>query len=87
MRHADATLEVWFRRARKRSAGVLRHRIADLQVGLKKLSAGLETIERDHKVTLSNETEPDPKVTPTKRRVRPATARKPSPRRKQKKAA
>jgi hypothetical protein len=86
LRHADATLEVWFRRAKKRSASVLRHRIDDLQVGLKKLSAGLETLERDQKVTLSNQPETEQKVTP-RRRTRPAAPRKTSAPRKRKKAA
>jgi hypothetical protein len=99
LRHADATLEDWFRQGRKttrkasvdlvrllrrskrRSAGVLRHRIDDLQVGLKRLSGGLEQLERDGKAA------------PKKRRARPAAAgksaassRAASPR-KQKKAA
>jgi hypothetical protein len=99
LRHADATLEDWFRRGRKttrkasvdlarflvrstrQSAGVLRHRVDRLQVGLKRLSAGLELLERDGNAA------------PTKRRARPAVARKSastskaaSPR-KQKKAA
>jgi hypothetical protein len=80
LRHADATLEDWFRQSRKttraasvvlvrllrrskrQSAGVLRHKVDDLQVGLKRLSAGLEQLERDGKAA------------PKKRRARPATA-------------
>ena len=99
LRHADATLEDWFRQGRKttrkasvdlvrllrrskrRSAGVLRHRVDDLQVGLKRLSAGLEQLERDGKAA------------PKKRRARAAVAGKSAPSsraaspRKQKKAA
>jgi len=88
LRRADVAFEKWFRRARKRSAGVLRHRVADLQAGLKKLSVGLEQLERDHKVTLpARQTEPEPAAVPSKRRPRPATARKASSARKPKKAA
>jgi hypothetical protein len=82
LRHADATLEDWFRRGRKttrkasvdlarfllrskrQSAGVLRHRVDRLQVGLKQLSAGLQQLERDGKAA------------PKKRRARPAVTRK-----------
>jgi hypothetical protein len=82
LRQADASFEKWFRRTKKQSAGVLRHRVDDLQTALKKLSEGLKQLERDHKVTLA----PDPKVAPSKRRTRPTVARKPSSR-KPKKAA
>jgi hypothetical protein len=75
LRHADATLERWFRRAKKRGAGALRHQVDNLQAGLKKLSAGLERVEGD------------PKPAPSKRATRPAIARKPSAPRKQKKVA
>jgi len=88
LRRADVALEKWFRRARKQSAGVLRHRVDDLQAGLKKLSAGLEQLERDHKVTLpTKQTQPEPAAVPSKRRPRPATARKAAASRKPKKAA
>jgi hypothetical protein len=59
-----------------------------LQAGLKKLSAGLERLERDHKVTLPTKpTELEPAAVPSKRRPRVATARKASSTRKPKKAA
>ena len=87
LRQADANLEKWFRRAKKRSAGILRHRVDDLQVGLKKVSAGLEQAERERAVTPSEQPEREQKVTPSKRRARPAAARKPSAPRKHKKAA
>jgi hypothetical protein len=83
LRQADASFEKWFRRTKKRSAGVLRHRVDDLQTALKKLSEGLKQLERDHKVTLA----PDRKVVPGKRRTRPTVARKPAASRKPKKAA
>jgi len=75
LRHADATFEIWFRRARKRSAGVLRQRVDGLQAGLKKLSTGLEHLERDREAA------------PVKRRTRAVNPRKTSSRRKQKNAA
>jgi hypothetical protein len=50
LRRADATLETWFRRARKRGAGVLRQRVDGLQAGLTKLSARLGHLERDREV-------------------------------------
>ncbi len=83
LRQADASFEKWFRRTKKQSAGVLRHRVDDLQTALKKLSEGLKHLERDHKVTMAQ----GPKVAPTKRRTPPAVARKPAARRKPKKAA
>jgi hypothetical protein len=87
LRDADAALEKWFRGAKMRSAGVLRHRVDDLQAGLKKLSAGLEHVEKERAATPSVEAEADHKATPRKRRARPAIARKPSAARKHKKAA
>lgn len=92
-RHADETLEDWFRqsrittrqasvvfarfldRAKQRGAGALRHQVDDLQVGLKRLSAGLEQLERSHRA-----------VAP-KRSTRPAASRKSAPKRKLTKAA
>src|ERR1700736_6664179 len=75
LRHADATLETWFRRAKKRSALALRQGVDNLQGGLKKLSVRWE------------QSEGEPKPAPIKRRARPAIARKPSAPRKRKKAA
>jgi len=86
LRQADASLEKWFRGAKKRGAGILRHRVDDLQAGLRKLSAGLEQLERERKVTQSEQPAPEKKITPSKRRARPAIARKPAAR-KHKKAA
>jgi hypothetical protein len=83
LRQADASFEKWFRRTKKQSAGVLRDRVEDLQTALKKLSEGLKHLERDHKVTMAQ----DSGVAPTKRRTRPAGARKPAARRKPKNAA
>jgi hypothetical protein len=87
LRQADASLEKWFRGAKKRGAGILRQRVDDLQAGLKKLSSGLEQVERER--AAAPEAKPDqmPKVTVAKRRSRPTVARKPSAVRKRKKAA
>jgi hypothetical protein len=87
LRRADASLEKWFRLAKKRTAGIIRHRVDDLQAGLKKVSAGLEQVEGERAVTLSEQPDREPKVTPSKGRTRPAAARKPSAARKPKKAA
>jgi len=70
VRKADETVEEWLRRG----AGALRQQVDGLQVGLKKLSAGLEQLQRERKATASK-----PR--------RAAVARKPVRARKPKKAA
>jgi hypothetical protein len=87
LRDADARLEKWFRAAKQGSAGILRQRVDDLQAGLKKISTGLEHVEKEHAVIPTPQPEGDHKATPRKRRARPAVARKPSAARKHKKAA
>jgi hypothetical protein len=87
LRDADAAFEKWFRAAKKRGAGVLRHRVDDLQAGLKKLSTGLEHVEKERAVAPTPQPEGERKATPRKRRARPGVARKPSAARKHKKAA
>jgi hypothetical protein len=87
LRDADASLEKWFRSAKKGSAGILRRGVDDLQAGLKKLSVGLEQLQHNRTVKPSAQAEGDLKVAPRKRRTRPAIARKPSAARKHKKAA
>jgi hypothetical protein len=86
-RQADASLEKWVRRAKQRSASILRARVDDLQAGLKKLSTGLEHLEKERPVTPTAQPHREPTVTVSKRRARPALARKPSAVRKRKKAA
>jgi hypothetical protein len=86
LRQADATLEDWFRRAKKRSAGVLRRQVDSLQVGLKKLSAGLGQMEHGPTISAAPTAAPA-KTTPGKRRPRLTIARKPSAARKRKKTA
>jgi hypothetical protein len=87
LRQADASLEKWFFGAKQRGAGILRQRVDDLQAGLKKLSAGLEQVERERAAAPREQPEPSEKVTPRKRRPRPAAAPKPAASRKRKKAA
>jgi len=75
-RQASVVFARFLRRAKKRSAGVLRQRVAGLQGGLKHLSTGLEQLEKDRKPAT------------TKRRERPAATRPAAARtRKPKKAA
>jgi hypothetical protein len=87
LRQADASLEKWFRGAKQRGAGILRHRVDDLQAGLRKLSAGLEQVQRKRGAAPREQPEPSDEVTPRKRRPRPAVGRKPAASRKRKKAA
>jgi hypothetical protein len=87
LRQADASLEKWFRAAKKRAAGIVRQRVDNLQGGLKKLSTGLEQVERERPVAQSEEPAKEKNVAPSKRRARPAVAPKPSASRKRKKAA
>jgi hypothetical protein len=86
LRQADATFEDWFRRAKKRSAGVVRRQVDNLQVGLKKLSAGLGQVEHGPTITAAPKAAPG-KITPARRRPRLTIARKPSGPRKRKKTA
>jgi hypothetical protein len=87
LRQADASLEKWLRAAKTRGAGILRQRVDDLQIGLKKLSAGLEQVEQKRTVMPSEQPDGEQKLPPRKRRARPATARKVAAPRKRKKAA
>ncbi len=87
LRQADASLEKWFRGAKKHGAGILRERVDDLQAGLKKLSTGLEQLQRGRAVAPAEKADRMPKAPTGKRRARPAVAGKPSAARKRKKAA
>jgi hypothetical protein len=86
LRQADATLEKWFRRAKKQSVRLARHQADNLQAGLKKLSARLAQLEREPNAITLAKAAPS-RTVPAKRRPRPAIARKPSSPRKPKKAA
>ncbi len=86
LRQADASLEKWFRGAKQRGAGILRHKVDDLQAGLKKLSAGLSQVERERAAAPKEEPVRSENATPRKRQPRPA-AHKPAASRKHKKAA
>ena len=80
-RKASVGFSAFLHRAKRQSAGALRHQLDDLQTGLKKLSARLDPVE--HEATAA----------PKKRRARPAPApraassRKAAATRKRKKAA
>ena len=87
LRQADASLEKWFRAAKTRGAGILRERVDDLQAGLKKLSTGLEQLQRERTVAPAEKLDRTSRITVAKRRARPTVARKPSAARKRKKAA
>jgi hypothetical protein len=63
-RNASVSFAAFLHRAKRQSAGALRHEVDDLQAGLKKLSTRLDSVE--HEAT----------ATPKKRRTRPAPAPK-----------
>ena len=63
-RKATVSFAAFLHRAKRQSAGALRHEVDDLQAGLKKLSTRLDSVE--HEATAA----------PKKRRVRPAPAPK-----------
>jgi hypothetical protein len=69
-REASSSFAAFLRRAKRQSAGALRHEVDDLQAGLKKLSTRLDHVE--HEATAA----------PKKRRARPAPAPKPASTRK-----
>ena len=61
-RKATVSFAAFLHRAKRQSAGALRHEVDDLQAGLKKLSTRLDSVE--HEATAA----------PKKRRARPAPA-------------
>jgi hypothetical protein len=63
-RKATVSFAAFLHRAKRQSAGALRHEVDDLQAGLKKLSTRLDSVEHDATAA------------PKKRRVRPAPAPK-----------
>jgi outer membrane murein-binding lipoprotein Lpp len=67
-RQAAIVFARFLSRAKRQGAGALRHQLDDLQTGLKKLSAGLEQLERDGKA-----------MQPTRRAA--STSRRPAGRR------
>ncbi|MDQ6712374.1 MAG: hypothetical protein M3Z28_04175, partial [Candidatus Dormibacteraeota bacterium] len=78
LRQADSSLEKWLRTAKKRGAGMLRQGADDVQVGLKKLSARLEQVERERTVTPPEQPKREPKAPASKpTRARTGVARKP----------
>ena len=92
-RKASLGFAAFLRRAKRQSAGALRHEVDDLQAGLKKLSTRLDHVE--HGATAAPRTSITHEVTvaPKKRRRRPSAkpktvkASKAASTRKRKKAA
>jgi hypothetical protein len=82
-RQASIVFARFLGRATKRGAGALRRQVDDLQVGLKKLSTGLQEVERTGPVA-------SPKAAASRKPARsrkPVAASKPAASRKRKKAA
>jgi hypothetical protein len=69
-RKASVSFAAFLHRAKRQSAGALRHEVDDLQAGLKKLSTRLDSVE--HEATAA----PKAAAAPKKRRARPAPASK-----------
>ncbi|MEA2669223.1 MAG: hypothetical protein QOJ33_2157 [Chloroflexota bacterium] len=98
-RKASARVTAFLHRAKRQSAGALRHEVDQLQAGLKKLSTRLDQVEHAATVAPKKHTiqiarvEHEVAPTPKKRRARPAPAskavssRKAASTRKRKKAA
>jgi hypothetical protein len=74
-RQAAVVFARFLARAKRQGAGALRRQLDDLQTGLKKLSAGLEQLERDGKTGVAKRRTASPSRRPAARR--PARARKP----------
>ena len=86
-RKASVSFAAFLHRAKRQSAGALRHEVDDLQAGLKKLSTRLDSVE--HEATAAPKkrrarTAPAPKAASSHK---PVSARKAAPARKRKKAA
>jgi hypothetical protein len=96
-RKASARVTAFLHRAKRQSAGAIRHEVDQLQAGLKKLSTRLDRVEHEATVAPKKHTIQIARVayeaTPKKRRARPAPAskavssRKAASTRKRKKAA
>jgi len=69
-RKATVSFAAFLHRAKRQSAGALRHEVDDLQAGLKKLSTRLDSVEHEAAAT------------PKRGRARPALAPKPASSRK-----
>lgn len=92
-RKASLGFAAFLRRAKRQSAGALRHEVDDLQAGLKKLSTRLDHVEHGATAAPRKSATHEVTVAPKKRRTRPAAkpkvvkASKAASTRKRKKAA
>jgi hypothetical protein len=75
-RKASVGFAAFLHRAKRQSAGALRHEVDDLQAGLKKLSNRLDHVEHGATAAPRKSTSHEVTVAPTKRRARPAAAPK-----------
>jgi hypothetical protein len=75
-REASASFAAFIQRAKRQSAGALRHEVDDLQTGLKKLSSRLDHVEHEATASPKKATTHEVTVAPKKRRARPAVAPK-----------
>jgi len=88
-RKASVSLAAFLHRAKRQSAGALRHEIDDLQAALKKLSSRLDHVEHGATAAPRKAITHEVTVAPKKRRARPTAAKssKAASTRKRKKAA
>ena len=92
-RKASVSFAAFLRRAKRQSAGALRHEVDDLQAGLKKVSSRLAHVEHGATAAPRKAITHEVTVAPKKRRARPiatpkaAKSSKPASTRKRKKAA
>jgi hypothetical protein len=88
-RKASVSFAKFLHRAKRQSAGALRHEVDDLQAGLKKLSSRLDHVEHGASAAPRKAITHEVTVAPKKRRARPTAAKssKAASTRKRKKAA
>jgi hypothetical protein len=75
-RKASVGFAAFLHRAKRQSAGALRHEVDDLQAGLKKLSTRLDHFEHGATAAPRKSATHEVTVAPKKRRTRPAAAPK-----------
>jgi len=88
-RKASVSFAAFLHRAKRQTAGALRHEVDDLQAGLKKLSSRLDHVEHGATAAPRKAITHEVTVAPKKRRARPTAAKssKVASTRKRKKAA
>jgi hypothetical protein len=75
-RKASVSFAAFLHRAKRQSAGALRHEVDDLQAGLKRLSTRLDHVEHGATAAPKKTSTHEVTVAPKKRRARPAAASK-----------